>query len=238
MSTGTLSRVGFLCGLLAALTCAVAEDGLKQVEVGYQLRTAPVVITGVSYRGTRVPCGLLVNAGIGVPPVVQAVTPFFAGDDWLQQLTISLYNQTDKTVTQMSLALFFPETGEGTHDSPIRVGQISLGRLPDGVAKSIETHQPIQQDERIRPISFAPHQTVLIDLGAEIDRMKGALDNLPFRAITKCTIRMSSAFLDDKMKWTGSYWTPDANSPGGYKAMEKAYFPGPANHPWPPAAAQ
>ena len=60
-----------------------------------QLPSDAVVITKVLYRDVPLQRGLLVSAGLGAPPVVQPVTPFEAGDDWLQYVTVFLYNRTD-----------------------------------------------------------------------------------------------------------------------------------------------
>jgi hypothetical protein len=234
-----ISRIGFALLLAAArwpaagATSASAAQiqqvmGEKLVEVESHHRDDAVAITKVTVGDRELECGLIVSRS-----EVQPVTPFLAADDWLQTMTIYLYNRTNKTIVAGQIVLGFPETGDG-HTQPQRVYLIDLGRVPEAAAFSGRTGQPIALDPRLKPISFLPGQTLLIHVGDYIDRIRDDVQDLiPLTMITKCAIRRSHFFFDDAMRWDiGGFAVPDPEHPGRFKRLDGNYFPG--RKTWPP----
>jgi hypothetical protein len=213
-----------------AFLLSAAPPGENRIEVERQSRTDAVVVTKVVLGSAEVESGLYVSSGR-----VQPVTPVEASDDWLRNVTIHVYNQTDKTIAFGQVTLAFPETGDGSYQSPLRVYNITLGRIPSSVAFSGRTGKAIAQNPSSGAISFAPHQTLLIDVGAYIDRIAAQVDNMPIEKLTNCIVRRGTFYFDDGMKWDPSgYWTPDPAKPGTFNHMGRGYFPGDKLPVWPP----
>jgi hypothetical protein len=170
------------------------------------------------------------------PAEVQPVSPFQAGDDWLANTVVTLLNRTSKTVVAGQLILVFPETGDGSIQKPLRVYNISLGRLPASVAFSGSTGKPISQPPAAQPLSFAPGQTLAIHIGDSIAGIVASVaHDMPFPSVTKCIIRRGAFFFDDGMRWYGTgYSVPDPDNAGKFKPMDRRYFPGIPS--WPPGS--
>ncbi len=200
----------------------------KVIEVEPQHRNDAVAITKVTLGSAEVQCGLVLS-----PAEIQPVTPIQAGDDWLQNVTIYLLNRTNKTIVEGQIVLVFPETGDGSPGNPLRVYNVTLGRLPASAAYSGRTGQAIVEPPSVQPISFAPSQTLQVHLSDYIDNIKASIDNLAFSAVTKCVIRRGAFFFGDGMRWfAGSYYVPDPQHPGKFTGLDGRYFPGTPT--WPP----
>ncbi len=224
-----------LTGCLIVLGCcgeAFATDRTVQVEP--QHRSDPVMVTGVTIGGVPIECGLVTN-----PVQLQPVTPFAAGGDWLQNLTITILNRTNRNVSYAQITLAFPETGDGSSPaSPQHVYHISLGRIPDSAAFS-GAGKPLSQRAGQLALSLLPGQSLTIHVGDYIDRLKASFANTAFASsfgsLTKCIIRRSAVFFDDGMRWSVALFSvPDSANPGKFKNLEPQFFPGVPT--WPPPA--
>ena len=80
-------------GLLEAIHAQQTGERLVRVNDIEQITDA-VMISSVAVAGKPIECGLFIKP----PSVIQPVAPFQAGSDWLQQMTISLVNRTNKTI--------------------------------------------------------------------------------------------------------------------------------------------
>ena len=211
----------------SGVVSAVAAEKVIQVEG--QQRTDPAMITKVTLGSAELQCGVVVS-----PREVQPVTPFQAGDDWIENLTLYLFNRTDKTITFANIRIGFPEIGDGSSQRPMRSDYITLGRIPPAVAFSASTGQPLRQSARRKAMTFPPGQLLLIDVGTYANSIKGSVDSMPFASITKITIQVSSVYFDDGMKWNGEYYAPDPEHPGKFTRLDGNYFPGDMRLNWPP----
>ena len=93
-----------------AITASTAQ---RQIEVDAQHRSDAVLFTAVTVGNMDVQCGLVVSRS-----AIQTVTPFDAGDDWLQNTVLYLINRTNKTAVFGQIALWFPDTGSGSPSQP------------------------------------------------------------------------------------------------------------------------
>jgi hypothetical protein len=214
---------------LAAQTQSTGGEKLVEVQ-GIQSRADAVMITKVTVGDSEVQCGLVV-----VPNKVQPVTPFQAGSDWLQEMSISLFNRTNRKIVFADVTLEFPETGDGI-SWPVRVYPIQLGRLPQVAAFSGRTGQPLPQDPARKPIAFLPGPTLVIHVGDYIDGIRESLaDLMPFADVSKCLIRIGPFFFEDGMRWdSGGFAVPDPERRGRFKRLDDDYFPGNMLLNWPP----
>jgi hypothetical protein len=96
--------------MFAFLGAALAlETGEKVVSVKQAAQiTDAVMISNVSVAGRTIECGVFIKP----PAVVQPVTAFQAASDWLQQMTISLVNRTNKTIVFGAVSFSFLDTGD------------------------------------------------------------------------------------------------------------------------------
>jgi hypothetical protein len=197
-----------------------AADGKgRQVDSQVANQRTPVVITKVTLGET------IVQAGRMFLGQVDPITPFTAGDDWIQNLTLYLYNRTNKTIVYTSVQIVFPETGELT---PPRGFLLRLGRVPPPIDVLFRpTDRP--------PILFLPGQTMVIRLGDYIDQIKSEVEPVfPLAAATKLKIYVeSSYFADGMLTFSDAYWSADPQDPGKQLRIGPDYFPGDWNLSWP-----
>jgi hypothetical protein len=213
--------------LKPAYSAAVQKE--RQVYFGPTHQTSPVAITKVTVGDTVVQAGRMFQDG-GFDPLI----PFQAGDDWIQNLSIYLYNRTNKTIVCTYVLLGFAGTVEdappGAADQPAGIWSLHLGRIPASAA-----HAPQSQPSDWQPISFLPGQTMVIRLGDYIGQIRSQVGRvLPLTAVTGLTIALEYFYFADGMFSSGSYYIiRDPQSPGKDLRMDRNYFPGDMNFGWP-----
>jgi len=203
----------------------------KLVQASPQTRLNAVMITRVTVGDQAVQCGLMVG-----PHNVQRVTPFQAGQDWLKNMTIHLYNRTNKTIAFVDLPLGFPETGNGRTE-PQSIYHIKLGRIPPEDAFFGRTGQPIPIDSDLTPLAFGPHQTLAVHVGNYINQIRSYVqERMLLSGVTKLVIHGGTLFFDDGMRWQagGGYSVPNPQHPGKFSPLDRNYFPGIKYRNWPP----
>ncbi len=211
----------FVC--LAAVSAGLASE--KTIDVGAQHNTDAVVITEITVGNLSIQAGQPLTA-----TQVQPVTPFQAGEDWLQQTVVHFLNRTNKTIAFFQIALVFPETAPNGVERSAVGHVITLGRIPDVAAYSNRTGQNVRQTNA--PIAFAAGTTMTMALADYLAPIQAGL-NLPLSNLTKCSIRRTIVYFDDGMRWDGEYYaTPDTSHPGAFTKLEPRYFPGIPS--WPP----
>lgn len=234
-----LGKIALLFGLLLLLrtqwlkpASSAAVEVERQVVVPMAFKTSPVVLTKVTLGDTMVQEGRMVKV---LPSrtfparAIEPITPFQAIDDWIQTLTIYLYNRTNKIVVFCQILFRFPETGAA--DRPPHGIMVTLGRIPQSAPVIGTGPQP---SDRV-PIAFLPGQTMAIPLRDYIDRIKFEVDRfMPLEAVTQLEIHIGPFFFADGMEYSvNRYLMPDPKNPG--KALRAApdYFPGDMNLTWP-----
>jgi hypothetical protein len=207
---------------------AMGERMVEQVDP--QTRGDALIITKVTVADTNVRCGLLTASH-----ALQPVAPFQAGSDWIQNMSIFLFNRTNKTIVAGHLTLGFPETGDGK-TQPQHVYSLQLGRLPEVDAFNGRTGLPIPQDPNLKPIEWAPGQALAVHLGAYIDEIKDQIgDDMPLATVTRLRIHIGPFFFSDGTRWyLDKFATPDPERPGKFRNLPDDYFPGDPLINWPP----
>jgi hypothetical protein len=208
--------------LKPANSAAVKTERQVQIPIGSKMK--PVVITKVTLGDTVVQAGRMAT--------VEPITPFQAGDDWIQNLTIHLYNRTNKTIVFAQVLFGFPETGDGRAGAagqPPRAFLLQLGRIPPPAPSA--GHQPTDW----QPISFLPGQTMAIRLGDYIDRIRFQVEPvLPVAAVTQLIIQLNIFYFADGMEYSGNaFKIHDPQNPGKALHADPNYFPGNMNLSWP-----
>ncbi len=195
-----------------------------------------VLISDIAVSGRTVECGLFIKP----PRVIQPVAPFQAGDDWLQNTTISLVNRTDKTIDYGSLILHFMDTGD-CHSTPCAQVTLEFGKKPSVDAFDGRTGQPLPPSRVGKsPLYWRPETTLVVHLSDYIQEIDDQVQHwLPLPAVTNVKIYRGIFFFDDGMSWQlGSYAVPDPENPGKFRLLPADYFPGHRDHNWPPGYNQ
>jgi hypothetical protein len=210
----------------------VAAEIQRQVQVEAQFQKDAVMITKITVGDMNVQCGLLVG-----PREVQPVTPFQAGDDWLQNMMVYIFNRTARTLVSGGIVLGFPELGDGrTQPQPVSV--IHLGQTPAAVAFDYKTGKPLSQQGR-KPMTFAPGQTLAIHIGDYMGGIRQAVEGrTSLSTIGKVFIYKGMYYFEDGMKWGGGCFSlPVPERPGVFRCIpDDDYFPGDMHNNWPPEA--
>ncbi len=224
------------CILISALVAAHGQvaQGDKLVRVtDPSMIGDPVMITDISVAGKSVQCGLFVRPNAGLQPI----TPFQAGSDWIQQMTISLFNRTNKVIAFGGLNMRFLDTGD-CHALPCASVAIRFGQRPaidaydERTGKSVRPERPGSA-----PLDWRPGQTFVVHVSDYMgDIEKSTLSNtMPVTAVTKVAIFRGTFYFDDGMRWTlGRFSVPDPEHPGKFNNLPAEYFPGARAHNLPP----
>ena len=224
-----------LVGALAPLVAQQTGEKLVKVNQVAQITDA-VLISDVSIAGKPIECGLYVKP----PAVVQPFTPFQAGTDWFQQMTISLVNRTSKTIVFGALIFHFLDTGD-CRSGPCVGVDLELGQRPAIDAYDQRSGKPLQPEHPERPpLDWKSEQTLVIHVSDYMPDFEGRLANyLPVTNISKVNISRGPFYFEDGMEWSlGKFSVPDPDHHGEFKQLPPNYFPGRTGHNWPPGYNQ
>ena len=228
-STCMFGVLGALLAQQSGEKVVSAKDDIEQIDDA-------VLISNVQVAGKTVECGLFIKP----PGVIQPVTPFQAGPDWLRQMTISLVNRTDKTIVFGDLHLHFLDTGD-CRSVPCVGTELTLGHMPAIDAYSGRTGLPLRLDHPERPpLDWKPQQTIVVHVSDSMDEIDRVLaDFMPVIAVTKVKIYRGVFFFADGMQWgLGRYAVPDPQHHGKFTELPIHYFPGIRGNNWPPGYSQ
>lgn len=195
----------------------------RQVEVTPTDQMSPVAATEVRLGNAIVQPGRMLQRGR-----VEPITSFQAGDDWIQNLTLYLYNRTNKTIVFAEIIFLFRESGSLARSG--RGFDLELGRIPPSAPGGL---RPQPSDRQ--PISFLPGQTMVVHLGDYIEQIRRQVEPvLPVAASTHLRISLVSFYFADGMLYrAGAYRSADPQNPGKELLMGRDYFPGDMNLSWP-----
>jgi hypothetical protein len=200
----------------------------RQVQFHIATRIEPVVVTKITLGNVAVQPGRFIKT-VGTP--TDPVTPFWADDDWVQNLTVYLLNRTNQTIVYSSVYFSFPETSDLlTHSRA--VFPLTLGRIPPSVTVDMNG-KAVRQRPESQPILFRPGQTMAIHLGDYIDQIKTDVESVkPLAALTTVEVGFGRFFFADGMQWNGGYRVLDPQS-SNWRRMGPDYFPGDMDGRWP-----
>ncbi len=191
-----------------------------------------VMTTNVSVAGKTIECGLWIKW----PAVMQPLAPFPAGDDWLRQTTVTLFNRTNKTIVYGSLIMDFLDTGD-CRTVPCAGAMIEFGKMPAIDAYNGRTGKPLKPNyPDMPPLDWKPLQPLVVRIGDHMDAIeRSALTTLmPVTEVTQVNLSRSDFYFSDGMRWNGTFSVPDPEHPGKFKQLPYGYFPGARGRNLPP----
>jgi hypothetical protein len=207
---------------------AAAAQMQRQVEVDIANKMQPVVVTKINLGNVTVQQGRFVKP---VGAVQDPVTPFPADDDWIQNLTVYLFNRTNQTIVYAHFNFSFPETTNWATRFRA-VFPLTLGRIPPEAA--FENGRAIPQPPGSQPIMFRPGQTMAIRLGDYIDQIKAAVEpHRPLAALTTMGLGPATLFFDGGLRWDGRFRVLDPQTSAWRRIDDPNYFPGDPDGRWP-----
>jgi len=210
---------------------ARAAQAERQLDCGVPVRNQAVVIAKVTLGDTEVFChGVLPQNG---PGPWQRAPAFMADDDWPQNLTIYLFNRTDKTIVWGMITLGFPQTGDGsTRATAMRTFELTLGRRP-AIANLDRAGRPMPVEGA--PLSFRGERALAVHLGDYISQIQHRISDVLPVPVTTISVISSMFIFEDGMRWSSGaqFAVPDQDSPGRWKPMPFGYFPGDVHANWP-----
>jgi hypothetical protein len=202
--------------------------GGKLLEVAPEGMLVPVWITKVTVGGKFLLAPDAMNPS-WLPNQIIPRQRFSASDDWLKDMTIYVENRTDKPVAWLSIALQFPETGNG-RTQPTWIYRIQRGRIPavDASNVSARSGKPLYFGPDATPLELQPGQVLAIHVGDYIDKIKAYVETaMPLTFVTNCYIYFDACLLDDGERWVGGVFSaPDPANPGKWIYQRHHYFPG------------
>ncbi len=222
--------------LVGALYAQQTSEKLVDAHNDIEQINDAVLISNVAVAGKTVECGLFIRP----PLVIQPVTPFQAGADWLRQMTISVINRTNKTIAFGVIIFHFLDVGD-CRSSPCVQAELHFGQRPTIDAYDGRTGQPLRPEHPERPpLDWKPEQTIVVHVNDYMAEIEETLANfMPVTAVTKVNIDRGPFYFDDGMQWSlGRYAVPDPAHHGKFKELPANYFPGKRGRNWPPGYNQ
>lgn len=222
-------------GLLGSLLARQGNARLVSARDDVEQINDAILISNIAVGGKTVECGLFIEHDR-----VQPVTPFQASGDWLQQMTISLVNRTNKTIVYGSVIMHFVDTGDCV-SLPCAGTELHFGHMPAIDAYDGRTGQPLRLEHPERPpLGWQSEQTYVVHVSDYMDKIERSLSNfMSESAVGKVNIYRSAFYFEDGMRWTpGRYSVPDPERPGKFNHLPVDYFPGRRGNNWPPGYDQ
>lgn len=225
-----------IVGLFGALHAQQTSEKLIRAIQAAQITDA-VMISNVAVAGKTVECGLFIKP----PDLMQPVTPFQAGSNWVGQMTISLINRTNKPIVYGGIILHFLDIGD-CRSLPCVGPELHFGQMPAIDAYDGRTGKPLKPEHpESPPLDWKPEQTFVVhvsDYMAEID--EDLANIMSVTAVTNVNVYRGVFFFDDGMRWEGGrYSVPDPDHSGKFKYLPADYFPGKRRgNNWPPGYNQ
>lgn len=235
-----LSRLDALTGSVSALTLLLAvavapaaAQTERRIDCGVAVTNDAVVVARATVGDTDVPCLASPRGGRGPH---ERAAPFRAGDTWLQNATVYLFNRTNKAIAWAWIDIGFPQTGDGASTATAqRSYQIILGHRPEVTNFDPRTGRPMTPLDG-PPLSFGGGRTLVIHLSDYADQIQERIRDVLFTPLTSIRIGIVSIVFADGMLWNpgGNFQVPDREHPGRWERMPDGYFPGNVHANWPP----
>jgi hypothetical protein len=153
----------------------------------------PVEVTNINVKGTSAK----LNAKIDED-----------ADDWLNDLSITVKNVSNKTITHIVLNLAFPETKETGIPMlfPLRYGQNPRALVVTGQPEALPVNQT----------------ATLYVSGQTLTKLKSFIEKRqPLNSLKKVMMQLDAVYFEDKSLWTGgSFFRVDPNDPTKYIRVE------------------
>ncbi len=213
--------------LILVVPLVALDQRIKTLRVDKPLDGDPVRITKVIEGETD-----MESDGPEHPNRYVWESSFYAGDDWLNGLSLVIRNVSKKKIIYVSVACLLYETADWQselvkHQNPQNplAGQISnrVGRRPEQGLYSGLTGLKRQPDTDKPPFELAPGAefTVPLENPEDYQTLKSSVEEKEsISAVTACSGGISQIFFDDGTQWQGhNYLRANPERPGHWIRM-------------------
>lgn len=154
---------------------------------------------------------------------------FIAGNDWLKNMNIYVINRADLPVAWLSIALKFPQTGNG-QTQPVWIYDIQIGRMPDVDAVSGRTGKPFPPELLgSKPLGLQPGGRLTIHVADYMDKIEAYLKSaMPASVVSKVDVWVDVCLFETGLRFSGGAFSrPDLEHPGQWIYFPtRQFFPG------------
>lgn len=213
--------------LLLVPAASSLDQRIKTVLVDEPLGSDPVRILKVMHGTTD-----LESDGRQYPNRYVWETDFYAGDDWLNAMSLVIKNVSKKNIIYVSVYCGLNETADWQEESvkhanprsPL-IGQISnhVGRRPKQGLYSGLTGLKGQPDTDRPPLGLVPGAEITVPLEDPDDfqALRSSIEGKePISEVTACSGGISRIFFDDGTQWQGHhYMRANPDRPGHWITM-------------------
>ena len=199
-----------------------AAPGLKVITPSPAARIQPVVVTKITLGNVTVQKGRFAKPRTEPE---DPITPFQAGDDWVENLTFYILNRTDKPIVHANFTLTFPEVAP--------VYRLELGNTPPGFTFNRDT-KPFAETPR-PTFWFGPKQTMAVHLSDYNDQIRTRVETTArtrVSSLTRMNLLCSGVDFEDGMRFDGPYEAMDPQT-HTWRSLGRNYFPGNVDLYWP-----
>jgi hypothetical protein len=222
-----------LIGLLARYIGPAAAQGLPQrtVETPIVTKMAPLVFFKAS-----IPGGTTVQTGRFAKPRSQPpdpITPFEAGDDWVQQITVYFLNRAQRSLTWVFISFDFLDANGGPNMSRLYLGLVPETAAsdpkenwwsPSGAPPS--TVPTVNPPGRL-PLLVRPGELLEIRLGDYWDQIGRELSpQLSLETVRRMTVVVQGCYLGPDVMWNGNHFRVRDRASNTWQDANRDYFPG------------
>ncbi len=155
---------------------------------------------------------------------------FIAGNDWLKNMNIYVINRAELPVAWLSIALKFPQTGNGSRSQPVWIYNIQMGRMPDVDAVSGRTGKPFPPDLLgSKFLGLQPGGGLTIHVADYMDKIEAYLKTaMPASAVSQVDVWVDVCLFETGLRFSGGAFSrPDPEHPGQWIYFPtRQFFPG------------
>jgi hypothetical protein len=157
---------------------------------------------------------------------IQLDQPVRVQGNWIKTVVVTLRNLSPKPIVRAGMMLSFPESGNGTSQSPYQASWSTQGREPKIIwyAADGSYHPPPMAPAPLAPIRIPPGGLLRLAFARDGDAVQAKLAaiNVP---LTKATFSFQSFYFADDSRWTGGqYSLPPRKFPGHWTFLTKEQF--------------
>jgi hypothetical protein len=154
---------------------------------------------------------------------------FIAGNDWLKNMNIYVINRADLPVAWLSIALRFPQTGNGQTQGR-RGYNIQIGRMPDVAAFSGRTGKPFPPGLLgSKSLGLQPGGRLTIHVSDYMDGINSQLATaMAVSALSEVEVWVDVCLFETGLRFSGGAFSrPDPDNPGQWIYFPtRQFFPG------------
>jgi hypothetical protein len=202
-----------------------AAEVERTVHIPTATKVEPLAITKVALGGVTVQRGRWIKPA-SEPP--DADTPFTAGDDWIENVTIYLLNRTNQSIVFFGLQFTFSDRPA----YPLAICQVHLGKRPASAAFDRQGN-PLPENSRAEAITIRPGQTFTVRLADSMRRIRADIEAVSsIASVNRVSLGLLPVDFAGGLQWNGGYEVFDPQA-SAWRSMGRDYFPGDMDGHWP-----